>query len=468
MKRRFFPLIWPGLIVTMFCLPITAKANPRNQADSTFYFDIDFARFCVNDTTAQVEVYIGVPRAELRFVKSESLWVGIFECHVSIARNGTEVTNHKWQAYSAAQDSAEIKSGQVLFTQARFQLPAATYRFLVSVRDHNHPTRQGIRAFQIQIEPFPANQLSLSDLQLAAHLQRDTTQSLFYKNNHLVLPNPGGFYGLELPMLYFYAEIYNLHFPSDSGYSVHYRILDGNGNAIKTLPTKRRAIAGTKLVEVGGFNVVTLKSGSYILELRVVDHTNGSETFRRHKFFVYREKDQAEVDNITRVTPSEQLVQYYRSLSEKQLDKEFEATRYISTPEERKIYKSLKLEGKSEFLARFWEKRDDKPETPHNEYRENYLALVKYANDNFTAFREGWKTDMGRVLLVYGQPDEVERFPSSNDARAYQIWHYYEIEGGVMFVFVELKGGGEMELVHSTARNELQDSNWQRWLNPGR
>jgi hypothetical protein len=96
------------------------------------------------------------------------------------------------------------------------------------------------------------------------------------------------------------------------------------------------------------------------------------------------------------------------------------------------------------------------------------LALVQKANADFSGFREGWKTDMGRVLLVYDEPDEIERVPSSNELRSYQIWRYFKIEGGVEFIFVELRSGGEMELVHSTARNELQDPTWQRWLNPGR
>jgi GWxTD domain-containing protein len=308
----------------------------------------------------------------------------------------------------------------------------------------------------------------LSDLELAARLERDTTRSIFHKNRHLVLPNPGAVYGLELPMLFFYTEIYNLHFPSDSSYSVHYRIYDGDGREVKALPSKRRPIAGAKLVEVGGFNIVSLKSGSYVFEVRVVDHGTGSEAFRRHKFFVYREKDKIAASASPETTALELLAQTYHVRTEKELDQEFESTRYIQTSEEKKTYKALNPEGKRDFLVRFWQKRDQSPETPQNEFRDDYLARVKSANESFTGFREGWKTDMGRVMLIYGRPDEIERFPSSNESRSYQIWHYYEIEGGVQFVFVDLKSGGEFELVHSTARNELQDSAWQRWLNPGR
>jgi len=454
-------------IVMLLGLAAPGWANPSMRADSTLRFDLDFARFSVNDTTAQVEVYIAVPRPALRFARAENQWRANFACQVVINKNGADVVNHQWQVHSLARDSAEIKPGQLLFTQSRFQLIAGTYRFYVRVHDMNSQ-RAGVRAFQISVESYPLTQLAMSDLQLAARLERDTTQSIFHKNRYLVLPNPSALYGLELPMLYFYTEIYNLRFPSDSSYSTHYRIFDGEGNEVKILPSKRRQIAGAKLVEVGGFNIVTMKSGSYSFDMRVVDHTNGAEASRRHKFFVYREKDRTDDAAEASVAGLDFLMQSYRRQTEKELDKEFETTRYISSNEEKKIYHSLKPEGKRDFIVKFWQKRDDAPETPQNEYRDRYLALVKYANTNFSGFREGWKTDMGRVLLVYGQPDEIERFPSGNDARSYQVWRFFEIEGGVEFIFVELRSGGEMELVHSSARNELQDQSWQRWLNPGR
>jgi GWxTD domain-containing protein len=466
-KMKSIKMTWPGTIAIALCLFAPLPVASQTGVDSGLNFDVDFARFCVNDTTAQVEVYVAVSRPSLQFVSSEGELLAGFACHVSILRGDTELLNHQWQVRTVARDSSEIKPGQLLFTQARFQLTVGAYRFLVRVQDPRSPARPGIRAFQIDIEPYPANRLAMSDLQLACRIERDTTRSIFYKNHHFVLPNPGALYGLELPVLYFYAEIYNLHFPSDSTYSVHYRVYDGDGNEVKALPPKRRRIAGAKLVEIGGFNIVSLTSGSYFFEVRVVDHAARQEAFRRRKFFVYREKDQPEAATFATTAPFELLVHNYRAFTEKELDEEFETTRYISTSEEKKIYRSLQTEGKRDFMVRFWQKRDASPGTPRNEYRENYLARVKLANEQFSGFREGWKTDMGRVLLVYDQPDEVERYPSSTESRAFQIWRYFDIEGGVEFIFVDIKSGGEMQLVHSTARNELQDPAWQRWLNPG-
>ncbi len=76
--------------------------------------------------------------------------------------------------------------------------------------------------------------------------------------------------------------------------------------------------------------------------------------------------------------------------------------------------------------------------------------------------REGYRADRGRVHIVYGPPDDIERHPNETDSRPYEIWSYNNIQGGVIFVFVQKNSGGDYELVHSTHRNELRDDNWDR------
>jgi len=58
----------------------------------------------------------------------------------------------------------------------------------------------------------------------------------------------------------------------------------------------------------------------------------------------------------------------------------------------------------------------------------------------------------------------TEAHPQQMETKAYEIWRYYGLQGGIEFVFVGLRGGRDMWLVHSTAQNELFDSNWERWL----
>jgi len=95
--------------------------------------------------------------------------------------------------------------------------------------------------------------------------------------------------------------------------------------------------------------------------------------------------------------------------------------------------------------------------------REEYLARVSYANANFRQMtREGYRSDRGRVHIIYGIPDDIERHPNETETRPYEIWNYNNIQGGVYFVFVQKNTAGDYELVHSTHRNELHDENWNR------
>jgi len=457
MKNACFAPAWRlamiSLFVPLFCL--------HAAADSTFTFDVDFARFRMNDSTAVVEVYLAIPRHRLKFVEEGEMFSASFLCEISIFRGDAALIDHQWSAQNTAFRLDEIHPGQLLFTQAQFQVPVGEYRMAVRVEDEN--SREfGTKIITLAVPHFPARDLTISDLQFASLISKDSTASLYQKNNYKVVPNPAALYGTGMPIVYTYSEIYNLSFPSDSSYEVAYRVVDGNGREVKAPPAKRRHIVGASLVEVNALNIATLSSGTYTLETRVRDFHANREALKARKFFVYREQDLAADQREAGIADA--MVEVYRRRSLAELDKEFETLRYIANEEEKKIFGSLTEEAKRDFLVRFWSRRDLTPETARNEFRDDYLSRVEYANKSFSGLGEGWKSDMGRVLLIYGYPSEVERIPSSGESRAYQEWNYYEIEGGVVFYFIDIKGWGNYELVHSTARAELQDPDWQRWL----
>jgi len=91
------------------------------------------------------------------------------------------------------------------------------------------------------------------------------------------------------------------------------------------------------------------------------------------------------------------------------------------------------------------------------------MERVQIANKRYSAAKkEGWKTDRGRVYILYGEPSEYERFPSDLETRPYEIWRYNEMEGGVYFIFADIKGFSDYELLTSTKRGELNDEYWQQ------
>jgi GWxTD domain-containing protein len=82
---------------------------------------------------------------------------------------------------------------------------------------------------------------------------------------------------------------------------------------------------------------------------------------------------------------------------------------YIITDEERKAFKRLSTDDEREnFIEAFWLRRDPTPDTEENEYKEEHYRRIAYANDHFASGIPGWKTDRGRIYIVYGPPDEID------------------------------------------------------------
>jgi GWxTD domain-containing protein len=120
-----------------------------------------------------------------------------------------------------------------------------------------------------------------------------------------------------------------------------------------------------------------------------------------------------------------------------------EETDPIITPAEEKAFKILKTdEEREQFIEQFWLRRDPSPETAENEYRDEYYTRIAYANDHYTAGIPGWKTDRGRIYVMYGRPDELETHPMGGgyyrDAEEgggftqtfpFERWRYRHIDG---------------------------------------
>jgi GWxTD domain-containing protein len=304
--------------------------------------------------------------------------------------------------------------------------------------------RIGEYADTVYVRAFEGTALVLSDLELAVSIEPDTSGGPFVKSGHRVLPNPARAYGLDVPVLYFYGEVYHLP-PDEDTYTVQYTVLDHNGEAYRRFPPKTKATPGENSVEVGGFNVAAFPRGDYRLRVEVLDRTGGHRGTSEKAFRIWNPE------------PSR--------LTEEQAARFEQEIQYIASSKDLHVYRELDLRGKAEFMRRFWARRDPTPGTPQNELREEHNRRLQHVEQYFQEpGRSALDSDRARIYIVYGAPDEIERHDQSAEEKPYQIWHSYRVEGGVIFVFADLQGYGQYRLIHSTARNELQDPDWQRWV----
>jgi GWxTD domain-containing protein len=139
---------------------------------------------------------------------------------------------------------------------------------------------------------------------------------------------------------------------------------------------------------------------------------------------------------------------------------------YIITQDERNAFKKLKTnEEREQFIELFWRRRDPDPDTDENEYREEYYERIAYANEHFASGVPGWKTDRGRIYIMYGKADEVESHPmggnydrpsyqggGSTSTYPFEIWFYRYLPGigsGIEIEFVDPTGSGEYRIARS-------------------
>lgn len=130
----------------------------------------------------------------------------------------------------------------------------------------------------------------------------------------------------------------------------------------------------------------------------------------------------------------------------KDLDKAIEQLTYIASGHEMdSIRQGDGYEEKLKLFMDFWKKRDKNEATEENEIFTEYYTRVEYANKNFTHYMDGWKTDMGMVLIYLGLPSNIDRHPFDYDSKPYEVWEYYELNK--RFVFVDYTGFGDYRLM---------------------
>src|SRR6195256_584215 len=86
---------------------------------------------------------------------------------------------------------------------------------------------------------------------------------------------------------------------------------------------------------------------------------------------------------------------------------------YIITDEEKSAFKALKTdEEREQFIEQFWLRRDPSPDTIENEFRDDHYSRIAKANERYASGIPGWRSDRGRIYILWGEPAEIETHPA--------------------------------------------------------
>jgi GWxTD domain-containing protein len=106
---------------------------------------------------------------------------------------------------------------------------------------------------------------------------------------------------------------------------------------------------------------------------------------------------------------------------------------YLITENEKEVAATLKTDADQEqFVESFWQRRDPTPETEINEFKGEYYERIAYTNEHFSSGIPGWRTDRGKIYILYGKPDRTEKRRAAfegNENVWYERWFYRQIPG---------------------------------------
>lgn len=449
-------------IVILIALLLGVLNDLATQTQPTsFVLNVDYARFQNDQQTAYLEIYYGFYPRLITLEQRNGVFRGgvILQMNLLKANTNEVFKQERSLLPILVADTSSNAFRSTIITQAGYMLPFGDYRLHVIAIDSLAPTRRDSIELPISLKNFGTAPV-MSDIELCSEIKSSEDKgNAFYKNSLEVIPNATLVFGVTAsPVLFHYLELY--HLDPLKQYLLKTQILDAAKKVVREA-TKPRKFGVKNAVDVGTVNVTSIASGKYRLVIFLVDESGQAVGATEKTFYVYNPHIQAASVSVAALKASE-----LAGLSSDELAAEFRKAQYVATDEDIKTFAKLaNEEGRREFLSNFWAEVEKAKPGKNAITRMDYLRRVAIASQRYgNQTREGWKTDRGRVYILYGDPDEIERISSQNNAKPHEIWHYYQIESGVLFVFVDRTGFGDYLLVHSTRRGELRDDTWQRFL----
>ena len=389
--------------------PRAAEVPPLHPSEPPF-FTADVAVALDAQGHPGLSVAITIPYAELQWLKMDRGYGAGVEIAVTFEpRRGTRVYGDAWERRVLVPTFEDTRLTSGAITDRRtFDVPPGAYQVRVTLRDIDADQRSQAHD-RVQVPDYSRIPVGFADLELGI---ADSS------GNFEVLPTRS--YGADVARLAARAVLFDRRpgaWPRP--YTFRYRILDEAGAPVKE-GTRSVTLAHSAEPVVLRPDSAGLFIGTYSFEVTLDEgrsHWRVDRTFSVEESGPPRGKD---------------------------FDRMLEALAYIADSREIDHLRTLRPEEQAQGWEEFWRRRDPTPDTPRNEALLEFLRRVRYAESHFQGFGPGWRSDMGRIYIKFGAPDQVENRAASSVEPAVEVWSYNRPYR--RFVFYDRDGFGRYVL----------------------
>ncbi|HMB71311.1 MAG TPA: hypothetical protein VKU85_18520, partial [bacterium] len=229
--RLPFPAGWvagvAALAVLLPAVPPRADDDPELEpapfeSEGDLAFFVDIARF-VGPTPDRydLEVYVAISNDQLVFEPEGSVVAGDLLLEIEM-RDREDEPVAALETPLAPQAASELDAGDRAIIQVireRIQVPAGLHRMQVRVTDRRsqkvgllnrmrNVKKKGELDVWVEVQPIERDRLAASDLALVRSAQAADGVAAFGRNGVNFDPNPSRYYGLAVPSVRYYLEVY--------------------------------------------------------------------------------------------------------------------------------------------------------------------------------------------------------------------------------------------------------------------
>ena len=417
-------------IVLMMVIAFTAMASGLATVSSGgINFAIDTAVFDIGAETLLLEIYQELELSELSYnADGECLFTT--EVYLTDVAGDTLAVD-MWNTPVTYSESGRAVNCTL------FPVTEAEWTLTVRITDANSgQLGEAVKEFSVEAPMY------FSDVEIARAIMPVVEGSInsLAKGNVVVFPAAStSFIVPGENMLYLYQELYAL---AGTDVDRHTRLLDAEGVPIYARPATHLSIPqGMNTVALLDSVDLSVVRDPGLYNLNIV-YTQGGDTLG--------------------ITNKPLIVEVFvQQAQDVQTAESYDTRRFIEFPLmlndiDKEMFNRLDEEGKILFYDNFW--------NFHPGQHEGYIARTQVVASRYSTHgKEGYKTDRGRVYLIFGEPDEIEQNPFSTTHSPYESWLYYSNQQE-NFVFADLMGNGDFLQLYSTVEGEVSYSNWQSMI----
>ena len=427
------------ILTFLLCALLISGVAQAQFTGVPFSVDVISVKGNASDSLSRLDVYTALPYSSLRFLKEGNAFVANYEVGAEVYafskenRNPVLKETEIWDGSVSVSDFASTQSGKLInYSSESFLLPAGRYLVKITIKDK--VTQQIFDTELItEVRDFSGD-VSVSNLILVNDYDL-ATQSITPVVTDRVFTDDASF-----------KVFYELYANTEHAVRVQFELIrtqKSRGLPFLRWFTRRGQDDSSGEITYRSERPLRLVEGRLpsLLEIPI----NGFEV-GEYKLRVVVEDEQGEALDIVESA----ITLEFSDRAEYQgrdIDDAIAQLKYIAKPRQLKEIRSAKTkqERQQRFLE-FWEKRDPTPGTPENEHMEEYYVRIDYANRHYSGLNSGWETDRGLTLVLYGEPDEVDRNTLDAEfSQPYEVWYYHRI--GRRFIFLDRSGAGNFELI---------------------